>query len=236
MNIAKTVKIKQQKVAAPKPYGIIWDMDNTLLRTHIDFRLLHKRVCSYLAEKNLLIPDYAQKTTAEVLMEIKSFPHYEPAYGLAAWDIVRQVEKMGMEGAKLEPGVLEVLAALFLEAHMVVLTNNSQAPAEMGLSENGVTDLFDGIYGRESVPDLKPSSLGVKQILQAFSHVSPGHWLLIGDAGIDARAAMGAGVAFGSYQGSRQEDLRSYQPVVEFHQWGPESAKEVLRFLTCRLA
>ncbi|MCI8335562.1 MAG: HAD family hydrolase [Peptococcaceae bacterium] len=235
MEISKTKIITQQKLAVPKPYGIIWDMDNTLLRTHIDFRLMHKRVCSYLAEKNLLVPDYAQKTTAEVLMEMKSFPYYDADYGAAAWSIVRDVEKMGMEEAKLEPGVLEVLAALSQEAHMVVLTNNSQVPAEMGLIENGVIELFDGIYGRESVPDLKPSSAGVLQILGIFSHVPRENWLLVGDAGIDARAAIGAGIAFGSYTGSRQEDLAIYRPVVQFCAWQPDCAREIINFLGYRL-
>lgn len=212
-----------------KSYGIIWDMDNTILQSHIDFRLLHKKVCSFLAEKHLLVPDYIQKTTAEVLMEIKKFPQYDPAWERAAWDIVRDVERMGMINAKLEPGIHEVLTALSSEVYQVVLTNNSQLPAETGLAENHITDLFDNIWGRESVPDLKPSSLGVAQILEAYPLPSE-NWLLIGDAGIDARAAAGAGVAFGGYSGSRQEDLACYQPVVQFDCWQPSCVREILRF------
>ncbi len=215
---------------AQKSYGIIWDMDNTILQSHIDFCLLHKRVCSYLAEHHLLVPDYAQKTTAEVLMEIKNFSHYDPALEQAAWSIVRDVEKMGMEHAKLEPGIREVLATLSSVAYQVVLTNNSQIPAEMGLAENGIMDLFDDIYGRESVPDLKPSSLGVAQILQTYPWVAVENWLLIGDAGIDARAAIGAGVAFGGYTGSRQEDLTAYAPVLQFDCWSFRCGQEILRF------
>ncbi len=215
---------------AQKLYGIIWDMDNTILQSHIDFSLLHARVCSYLREKEILTPDYENITTAETLMKMKAFPHYKETWGKAAWDIVRQVEKQGMTDAKLEPGVKEVLAALSSEVCMVVLTNNSQQPAELGLAENGVTHLFEKIYGRESVPDLKPSSLGVEAILRENPEIPAKRWLLLGDAAIDARAAIGAGVAFGSYMGSRQENLAVYRPVVQFDAWSEESATEILRY------
>ncbi len=168
-------------------------------------------------------------------MASKTFPHYREEWGKAAWAIVRDVEKLGMKDAKLEPGVAEVLALLSTEVRMVVLTNNSQLPAEAGLEENGIIGLFDEIYGRESVPDLKPSSLGVAQILQKFPQVAAENWLLIGDAGIDARAAIGAGVAFGSYTGSRQEDLQAYHPVVQFDRWQPKCAQEILDYLIKRL-
>lgn len=213
-----------------KSYGIIWDMDNTILQSHIDFSVLHTRVCGYLKENHILTADYESITTAEALMKMKTFPHYQEEWGRVAWNIVREVEKLGMTGAKLEPGVKEVLTSLSPQVYMVVLTNNSQLPAEIGLAENGVTYLFDAIYGRESVPDLKPSSLGVKQILGDFPHVPADNWLLIGDAGIDARAAIGAGVAFGSFTGSRQEDLQAYQPVVKFDRWNPNCVQEILGF------
>lgn len=219
---------------AQKSYGIIWDMDNTILQSHIDFRLLHKRVCQYLREKAILTADYEGLTTAETLMKMKEFPHYEEAWGNAAWDIVRQVEQLGMTGAKLEPGVKEVLTALSPQVYMVVLTNNSQVPAETGLAENNITHLFDDIFGRESVPDLKPSSLGVVQILQSYPGICAENWLLIGDAGIDARAAIDAGIAFGSYTGGRQEDLTAYQPIMQFHQWNQKSAAEILRYFSKR--
>lgn len=222
---------EKQKTEKRKPYGIIWDMDNTILQSHIDFRLLHREVCGYLAEKQLLIPDYEKKTTAEVLMEIKQLPHYRPEWEQNAWQIVGQIEALGMKDAQLEPGVEQALVPLSSQTHMVVLTNNSQIPAELGLARNGVDCLFDGIYGRESVPDLKPSSLGVEEILAQFPWVPPANWVFIGDAGIDARAAIGAGVAFASYTGSRKEDLTPYQPVLQFECWQPDCGEKILAYL-----
>ena len=217
--------------ARKKAYGVIWDMDNTILRSHIDFLRLHQEVCAYLRTKDVLVPDYQKKTTAEVLMDMKQFPHYQAAWGKIAWDIVREIEKEGMMRAQLEPGIQQVLSRLQQKTNMVILTNNSQLPAETGLKENGIDHLFDAIFGRESVPDLKPSSLGVQQILNQFSWIPLQNWLLLGDAGIDARAAISARVAFGGYVGGRQENLQPYHPVLQFSSWQPHCADEIIAYL-----
>ena len=217
-----------QKKTVLKPYGIIWDMDNTILQSHIDFHRMHKEVCDYLREKQVLVSGYASLTTVETLMAMECFPHYEPSWGEVAWQIVRRVEADGMSNASLEPGIVEVLLALASEVHMMVLTNNSQVPAEVGLARNQVAHFFDGVWGRECVPELKPASGGVKHILTQFPWVA--HWLLIGDACIDARACQGQGVAFAGYQGSRREALSSYGPVLMFDRWHADCAEKILAY------
>lgn len=182
--------------------GIIFDMDNTLLQSRIDFSALKLEVHRFLAEQGVIGASVsAENHTCSTLIELGLASGMTPAQEERMWRIAEKHELAGMEGAGLEEGACELLERLQERFVVTVLTNNSQAAAQKALRETGVWNRFDLVVGRERAGALKPSAQGVRSILQAYPHIPSAGWISVGDAWIDGKAAQDAGVAFISYGG-----------------------------------
>jgi phosphoglycolate phosphatase len=181
--------------------GIIFDMDNTLLGSNIDFLAMKNELYNYFVGENVLPADLSldHHTCATVigLAQQNAISEIQEEH---MWNIAEKHEMVGMRGAALEPGVRELLQHLKDQLVMVVLTNNAQAAAERALTDTGIYHYFDLIVGREKMKVLKPSSSGVKYILDSYPDIQSNHWISIGDSWIDGKAAQDAGVAFICYQ------------------------------------
>jgi phosphoglycolate phosphatase len=118
------------------------------------------------------------------------------------WEIPKKHEVFGMKDAALEPGVTYLLDELLNKYIMVIVTNNSIDAAERALKENGIFDYFDCVVGREMMKSLKPSPDGFLYILNQYQNTSASEWISVGDAWIDGKASVDAGVKFISYQGN----------------------------------
>lgn len=185
--------------------GIMFDMDNTILKSKIDFGKMKYACKQILLDNNVHkwtnLDDL--KTTSQLIEVGKE---YERQFG----EENKIVEKMlaaatlceieGMKEATLEEGAFRVLQSLAKEKLLVILTNNATVAAKEALLETGVSCFFERIFGRDCLPALKPSPLGVKRILQQYPHLEPSDWAMIGDSWIDGKAAVGAGVDFIGYQ------------------------------------
>lgn len=196
--------------------GIIFDMDNTLLRSRIDFAAMKQALLRFLVRQEVLAADLeaGDLTVAQVVEQARRSPRLSPAVEEAMWAIVVQHETEGMRGAGLEPGVHEVLSHCRGRYHLVVLTNNAQQAAELALRETGIVRYFDHVVGREQVRALKPSPAGVLHILGLYPDVEASGWLAVGDAWIDGKAAQDAGVPFVAYQANAAEmERRGVKPV-----------------------
>jgi phosphoglycolate phosphatase len=193
--------------------GLIFDMDNTLLRSRIDFASMKRDVYHLLLHSQAL-PESIQlqeHTTSTLVAEAKRrgmTGHLEQQ----VWEVAARYELQGMEGAGLEPGAAELLAQLKSELVLVVVTNNAYRAALRALEETGILKLFDMVVAREQMSELKPSPSGFLRVIEQYPHIPSECWISIGDSWIDGRASMLAGIPFLGYR-TKQEELSRFKVI-----------------------
>ncbi|MFS0726787.1 HAD family hydrolase [Paenibacillus sp. 1P07SE] len=183
--------------------GLIFDMDNTLLRSRIDFDQMKRETYAYLRKISILDEDLDMEshTTSTLMAEAVRTSRMTEAMIAEMWGIADRIEKAGMHQADLEPGVPELLEQLHGRLPLVVVTNNSSGAAELALKENKVRHYFDDVIGRDKVKSMKPAPDAFLHVLAAYKHIPAEHWLSVGDAWIDGAASTAAGIRFVSYNG-----------------------------------
>ncbi|TVX94057.1 HAD family hydrolase [Paenibacillus agilis] len=182
--------------------GIIFDMDNTLLQSKIDFQAMKQETYSFLVEHHILpegLP-IQQYTTSTIIEEAVATNRMSAELLQAMWEIPVRHEVAGMHGAVLEPGVTELLEQLHGYYHLAVVTNNSEKAAHSALRDNGIIHYFDHVAGREQMQSLKPSPDGFLYILNCYPTTAADEWLSIGDSWIDGKASERAGIEFIAYR------------------------------------
>lgn len=113
-----------------KPFqAVIFDMDNTLLQSRIDFFQMKKVIFELLHHEQLLPSDFSwmDKTPSQIIelgRKQKRFTSIEAE----VWKQVGKVEAEGMEGAALEPHAYALLHRLKTKnKRLTVLTNNAHS-------------------------------------------------------------------------------------------------------------
>jgi len=186
----------------PAEIALIFDLDNTLIHSTIDFIGTRHRLIDVLEAAG------AAPAAREVLVR-EPIPHLV-AMGEAAgertgrdmWEIVAAAEAAGLREAVAVEHAAEALAELRARGYrLAVLTNNARAGVEPKLAALGLDRYFDVIATRTEVPALKPSPEGICYILARLPGVRTAY--VIGDAWIDGRAAEAAGARFIGF-GERQ--------------------------------
>jgi phosphoglycolate phosphatase len=201
--------------------AILFDMDNTLLASRIDYAAMRGEVGAWLVREGYLAEDEAEGGTTASLIQAATERGLAGGALDQVWAICARHEAEGMRGAELEPGARETLERLRGRGLLLaVLTNNAEAAAEQALGKTGIRHYFDLVAGRESVPRLKPSPEGVRAVLARFPHVPPSQWLAVGDSWIDGAAAAGAGVAFAAYRASPDLPERGVVPDIRLDRLG----------------
>ncbi|MEJ9216883.1 HAD family hydrolase [Paenibacillus glucanolyticus] len=183
--------------------GIVFDMDNTLLHSSIDFGAMKREIYTFLCDHRLLPAGLSLDlhTTSTVIAEAMNTGLLSEELSSEMWDIAKKHEIQGMIGAHLEEGSMELIQQLHGQLHLVIVTNNALEAAMSALNENGVAHYFDLIIGREAMGSLKPAPDGYLEVLKHFSHTSPKEWLSVGDAWVDGKASESAGMPFIAYRG-----------------------------------
>lgn len=204
--------------------GIVFDMDNTLLRSHIDFQAMKVETYAYLLEQGLISPSLPieEQTTSTLIQSAMDQHPLTEAERQALWAIPAKHETKGMYGAELEPGVRELLEELVGHYYLTIVTNNSVEAARHALQENGIWSMFDWVAGREQMQQLKPSPSGFLAVLERFPEWSPLAWISVGDAWIDGAASAAAGIPFIAYHGNikemQQRGVRPLSNITHIHQ------------------
>jgi phosphoglycolate phosphatase len=181
--------------------GLIFDMDNTLLHSRIDFAAMKRDVYDLLLQAKALSDplDLTEHSTSTMIAEAKRQGLSE-RLEQQVWELCAQHELKGMEGAGLEPGAADMLSRLDAGLVLTIVTNNAYNAAMRALEDTGILDCFHLVIAREQMSALKPSPSGFQRVLEHYSHIAPECWLSIGDSWIDGRASMLAGVPFVSYR------------------------------------
>lgn len=186
----------------PSEIALIFDLDNTLIHSTIDFTGTRHRLIDALEQAG------AAPAAREVLIR-EPMPHLvaigEEAgeeLGRRMWEIVADAEAAGIRGAGLVEHAVEVLRELRARGFLLaVLTNNARAGVQAKLEELGLAEHFLVVATRTEIPALKPSPEGVRYILRRMHAARIA--FVIGDAWIDGRAAEEAGARFIGF-GARQ--------------------------------
>lgn len=221
---------KSDKSSQGPESGLIFDLDNTLLRSAIDFSLMKNEVCRLLRQAGL---PFDERLPVSAMISAAAPP---PLLAREIWQAVERIEASGMEAAVLEPGAEEALRLLRPSHRLCLLTNNLHLAARRALAAHGIEDYFDLTAGRSesaALPfpggeTLKPDPGGMLAIRRAFPEVKK--WLTVGDAVIDAQAAAAAGIGFAAYNNSRAEDWHGHgiKPLACLKAWD-EQAVSLLR-------
>ncbi|WP_224753401.1 HAD family hydrolase [Paenibacillus terricola] len=195
--------------------GIIFDMDNTLLQSRIDFGAMKRDVYNYLQaqgflEQGLQLTEY----TTSMLIEQAKRQGLDAGRYTETMRITRQHEIVGMSDATLEPEAESLLSALEEEYVLVVVTNNAEEAATEALTRTGIASRFQLIVGRESMTEMKPGPSGYQEVVKRTG-IPAEHWLSIGDSWIDGRGSIDAGIRFVGYQ-TKDEELasRGVEPIA----------------------
>lgn len=179
----------------PGDVVLIFDLDNTLIMSHIDFVGVRHRLIDMLEDAGFADQSrdalLAQSLSELVALGAKASP---PLAG-PMWEVIRRAEVQGLEDATTAAGAEAVLRVLRARGfHLALLTNNAREGLMDRLKALGLAPHFETVATRDDVPALKPDAGGIRYVLACRS-VARGAYM-IGDAWIDAQAARDAGIRF----------------------------------------
>lgn len=215
---------------------IIFDMDNTLIHSHLDFPLM-KSAALRLLEETGRAPQEELPLT-QIMNLYRQNGWLDPQLEARIWQRVDEIEYAGLAGSVPEPAVEQALEFLSKHAHLAVLTNTKQEAARDILAQLGLERWLEHIMGRGGAPQLKPAPGGMLALLARYPRLRPLDALAVGDALIDIRAARAAGLRFCAYNRSRAEQWteREHQPELRLTSWEEPAARLLLALLDCGVA
>ena len=195
-------------MAAPGRIALIFDMDNTLIGSHIDFPAIRRSLIALLRAAG------AAGEADDILMRyalahlIALGAAHDRVHGTAVtrrmWEIVETHETDGLQRALPLDGAGEVLATLRARGfRLAILTNNGRAGALDALRAAALLDQVDVIVARDDVRALKPAGDGVTEAARRLGGIERTY--VIGDSWIDGAAAAASGARFIAYRRPREE-------------------------------
>lgn len=196
----------------PRQIALVFDMDNTVLGSHIDFAAIRRALGAMLREAGATADSDAGLRRLGIGELVASAAAHDAAHGTslvpAMWAIISAHETEGLQGAAALDGAADVLAALRARGYrLAILTNNSRAAALRALEGAGLAGAAETLVTRDDAPAMKPAAAGVLEALRRLG--APAGAYVIGDSWIDGAAAAGAGARFIAYRRTA-EDLRPH--------------------------
>ena len=224
------VNLKMEKI------GVIFDMDNTILDTHIDFgkmkRVTVEAVEGFMAEivaKEK--PDFEPMVTGQVIKWAEEHG-LEKEKVLLIWEKIADVEAEGMEEIQIEEDADLALKKLAESgANSFILTNNSLRAAKIAMAKSGLADYFKEIHARDEYGEVKPSPKGILAIIKDHPNIEK--WVMIGDSWLDGGAANNAEIAFIAYGPNDSAYWNKYdiEPKAVIKKWSADSAVVIAEVL-----
>jgi phosphoglycolate phosphatase len=199
-----------QHMPEPGRIGLIFDMDNTLLGSRIDFPAIRRALGALLRAAGAADePDDAlMRRPLAQLVALGTAHDRACGTDLAAemWQIIEAHEIEGLREARPLDGAPEVLAVLRARGFRIaVVTNNARAAALRALAAAALLPQTEALVARDDVPAMKPAGDGVAEAVRRLGGLD--RWYVIGDSWIDGAAAAEAGGRFIAYR-RPEEELR----------------------------
>ncbi len=188
--------------------ALVFDMDNTLIGSHIDFPGIRRALIALLraagaaneADDALMRRALAQLVALGAAHDIEHGTALVPRM----WETIEAHETAGLQDALPLDDAREILAALRARGFRIaVLTNNARAGALEALRAAALLDSVEVLVARGDVRSLKPAGDGVSEAARRLGDVE--RLYVIGDSWIDGAAADEAGARFIAYRRSAQD-------------------------------
>jgi len=213
------------------PEIIIFDLDNTLVQSRIDFVKLRNALTHFVQENDLLNGrQFHNMPISKILAAIEDSSGLESTASRQAWEIVEEYENEGMIKATVSDDVVPSLVRIRkLGIKTAVFTNNSNNSAAPVLDKFQLGP-FDIVKTRDNVKAMKPSGFGLLDIVQVLSG-SLERTYFVGDSYVDGLCAQDAGIkfiAFGADIRSIEERGIPYYAIVK-------DMKQLAEFVELRL-
>lgn len=178
---------------------VVFDLDNTVVHSRIDFSGIRRDVIALLHVNDVTDEDpeaLARLSIGQIIALGEAHDDRAGTHvGSTAWQIVLEYERAGMLQATVEDGAATSLAALRDQGfRLAVLTNNARPATLAALEKFALTGLFDLILTRDEVP-MKPDPTGVLRAREQLDGVA-GRTVVVGDSWLDGIAAQLARVPF----------------------------------------
>jgi phosphoglycolate phosphatase len=174
--------------------NVVFDLDNTLVHSRIDFMGIRRAVIERLLAVGAIDVPPANPRERSIPEWLDLAEAFDPTLAAELWVSVDRFEREGMLHGTVEEdarATLDTLASAGLK--LAVLTNNSLSSAEAALDRFDLRAPLELVLARDVVPALKPSGAGVAQ---AHHALGGGSTIVVGDSYIDGlatqRAAVGA--------------------------------------------
>ena len=183
------------RMLTPNDVALIFDLDNTLLMSNIDFSAVRQQLIDMLQAAGAADRprDALLHLSLSELVDVGA--RATPLLAAPMWEAIRRAELRGLEGAMPAEGAEAVLHALQAHGyHLALLTNNAREGLLGRLEALGLTPHFEIVATRDDVPALKPAAGGIQYVLARLPAVRRAY--MVGDAWIDAQAARDAGIRF----------------------------------------
>jgi phosphoglycolate phosphatase len=192
--------------AAGGPTAIIFDLDNTLVHSQIDFAGIRRDLGTLLLvsgviQEPVLTEGPRRRSIGQIieLGETHDLAH-GTALGAEMWRIVEAYEAAGMELASVEADAGPTLAELRRRGHPLgILTNNAQSAALAALRQFELLEHLDPVLGREQAGEMKPSGRGLYVARQHLGARAT-RLVMVGDSYLDALAARAAGAPYVAFR------------------------------------
>jgi phosphoglycolate phosphatase len=181
--------------------SIIFDFDNTLVKSHINFPELKIAMAQLARSVGLdfgVDEEIPHKYTAgQMIIEAEAFDKSKDTNLVVnLWNLVEEHERKGMENLTIDDEVFTMLDFLLEEKYTVtLLTNNSRKPTLEVIKKYDMEKYFQLIVAREDVLKMKPDKEGIELILNKLS-LKRNETVFIGDSWVDGQAAKNANVLF----------------------------------------
>ncbi len=171
---------------------VVFDLDNTLVHSRIDFLAIRQAIIGRLLEVGALEVPPADPRIRAIPEWLDVAAAFDPTLAAELWIMVDRFERDGMVHGTVEDDARATLDQLHSAGlKLAVLTNNSLGSADAALDRFDLRTAFDLVLAREVVPALKPSGAG---IAQAHAALGGGRLFMVGDSWIDGAAAQRADV------------------------------------------
>jgi phosphoglycolate phosphatase len=171
---------------------VVFDLDNTLVHSRIDFLGIRQAIIGRLLEVGALEAPPVDPRVRAIPEWLDLAAAYDPALAAELWILVDGFEREGMIHGTVEADARATLDQLQSAGlRLAVLTNNSLGSADAALERFDLRTPLDLVLARDVVPALKPSGAGVAQ---AHAALGGGPIFMVGDSWIDGAAAHRAAV------------------------------------------
>ena len=181
--------------------AVIFDLDHTLIRSHIDFVEMRTGIVNYLKQNLSIQPDLTKSTYEMTLQAVKfveerGLREKIPSLLQDLNEIMTDVEMKCVSNAEVIDGAFQTIKRLKGAGMKIgILTRSCRKYADQTLKTTGLSELIDEVAARDDGEKPKPDPSQVYWLMERM-RVGSNSVIMVGDHPIDSLCAKNAGIGF----------------------------------------